>query len=82
MISVVVGCAFGDEGKGMTVDWLVKDKENPIVVRFGGGHQCGHRVVHKDKEHIFSNFGSGTLRGAPTYWSKDCTIDPVGFIKE
>ncbi len=82
MISVVVGCAFGDEGKGMTVDWLVKDKENPIVVRFGGGHQCGHRVVHKDKEHIFSNFGSGTLRGAPTYWSKDCTIDPVGFMKE
>lgn len=82
MISIVIGALFGDEGKGMTVDWLVKRKENPIVVRFGSGHQCGHRVVHKDKEHIFSNFGSGTLRGAPTYWSKDCTIDPVGFMKE
>lgn len=27
--------------------------------------------------HTFSNFGSGTLLGVPTYWSEYCTVDPV-----
>lgn len=87
-MDIVIGSQYGDEGKGMTVDWLVRkrmelhDGKAPIVVRFSGGHQCGHRVVHHDKEHIFSNFGSGTLRGAATYWTKECTIDPVGFMRE
>ena len=88
MISIVIDTGFGDSGKGSVVDYLVRktleanNGYKPVVVRFNGGHQCGHRVVHKDKEHVFSNFGSGTLRGAATYWGKECTIDPVGFMKE
>jgi len=83
MKKAVIGLAFGDEGKGMTVDYLVFKSENkPLVVRFSGGQQAGHNVVVGDKSHIFSNFGSGTLRGSPTYWSKFCTIDPVGLLKE
>jgi adenylosuccinate synthase len=35
-----------------------------------------------EKKHVFSNFGSGTLQGVPTYWSPYCTIDPVGVINE
>lgn len=42
MISIVVGLAFGDEGKGKTVAWLAKDAD--IVVRAGGGPQAGHTV--------------------------------------
>ena len=36
----------------------------------------------RDAEHIFSSFGAGTLRGCPTYWSKHCTFEPIGFWKE
>jgi len=88
MISIIIGLGFGDEGKGSVVDYLTRKTlesntgYRPIVVRFNGGHQCGHRVVHKDREHIFSNFGSGALRGASTYWGRECTIDPVGFMEE
>ena len=88
MISIVIDAGYGDSGKGTVVDYLVRKTlesdsgYKPVVVRFNGGHQCGHRVVHKDKEHVFSNFGSGTLRGATTYWGRECTIDPVGFMKE
>ena len=35
-----------------------------------------------DVRHIFSNFGSGTLSGRPTYWSPFCTVDPIGLTNE
>jgi adenylosuccinate synthase len=78
----VVGLGFGDEGKGMVVSHLCSHFNNPLVVRYSGGHQAGHTVVHKEVKHTFANFGSGTLQGCPTYWSKYCTVEPVGLLKE
>lgn len=78
----VIGAGFGDEGKGVFVDYLCSRSLNPIVVRFSGGQQAGHTVYLDDKKHVFSNFGSGTLRGAPTYWMDTCTFDPVGYVRE
>lgn len=79
---IVVGLGFGDEGKGLTTSFLCSQTKNPLVVRFNGGHQAGHTVVHKGERHVFSSFGSGTLQGAPTYWSKYCTFYPTGFLAE
>ena len=78
----VIGLGFGDEGKGLTTDFLCSKTKNPLVIRFSGGHQVGHTVVYNNIRHVFSNFGSGTLRGVPTYWSKFCTINPIGIINE
>jgi len=78
----VIGVGFGDEGKGRVVDSLCSQYPDPLVVRFSGGHQAGHHVVTEKYDHVFSNFGSGTLQGAPTYWSNFCTVDPVGLMKE
>ena len=82
MNKAIIGLGFGDEGKGITTDYLCSQSDIPLVVRFSGGHQAGHTVYYNGKSHIFSNFGSGTLRGIPTYWSKFCTIDPVGIMNE
>lgn len=80
---LVVGLGFGDEGKGMFVDYLCSTSpDDSAVVRFSGGHQVSHTVVNDKTRHVFSNFGSGTLRGCPTYWSKFCTLDPVGLMYE
>ena len=79
----VIGAGFGDEGKGLVVDWLCSKSKNPLVIRFCGGHQAGHQVVTENgHHHVFSNFGSGTFRGAPTYWSEYCTVDPIGIMNE
>lgn len=78
----VIGLGFGDEGKGVVTDYLCSQFSNPLVIRFTGGHQAGHTVVDGDKRHIFSNFGSGTLKGHPTFWSKFCTVDPPAIINE
>lgn len=79
----VIGLGFGDEGKGMAVHSLAKQLFNPIVTRYSGGQQAGHTVtLENGVSHVFSNFGSGTLAGIPTFWSKYCTLDPVGLLNE
>jgi adenylosuccinate synthase len=82
MNKVVIGLGFGDEGKGIFTDYLCSHSPNSLVIRFSGGHQAGHTVVTDTTRHVFSNFGSGTLRGIPTYWSKYCTVEPIGLVKE
>lgn len=79
-VDVVIGSNYGDEGKGSSVNHLCKD--STIVVRFNGGAQAGHTVVHDNIRHVFHSFGSGTLKGCPTYFSSDFYVDPMMFFKE
>lgn len=82
----VIGLGFGDEGKGRVVDWLCATQtrsSNAIVVRFSGGPQAAHRVVLPDgREHIFSSYGSGTLRGIPTMLKQEVLINPIAILNE
>lgn len=80
----VIGLGFGDEGKGSVVDYLCSqhDSDSTLVVRHSGGHQVGHTVRVDDIIHEFRHFGSGTLRGVPTYWDKQCTVSPIMFTVE
>lgn len=79
---IVLGLGFGDEGKGLVTDYLCLHHPDSLVIRFSGGQNCGHTVVDGEFNHVFSNFGSGSYRNIPTYWSKYCTVDPVGIINE
>lgn len=81
-ISIVLGTQFGDEGKGSFTNHLCKKDESSLVIRFNGGHQAGHTVLHETIRHTFSSFGSGTFKNVPTYWSKYCTIYPIALINE
>lgn len=87
MISVVLGAAFGDEGKGQVTYALCEDYKRqgklPIVVRFSGGQQAGHTVTTKSGlKHVFSCFGSGTFAGCSTLWLDSCVMDPVQWMIE
>lgn len=82
MSIAVIGAQFGDEGKGSVTDFLVNRYNINNVIRFSGGQQAGHTVMKKDIKHTFSNFGSGTLSGAKTYWSKYCSLYPIYLVEE
>lgn len=41
-VIAVMGCQFGDEGKGKIVDYLAQNAH--IVVRYNGGNNAGHNV--------------------------------------
>lgn len=83
MKKIIIDAGFGDSGKGIVTDWLCSSASKPaLVVRHSGGHQCGHTVVDGKFRHVFSNFGSGSFRGVPTWWSRFCTVEPRGFMNE
>lgn len=80
---LTVDLGFGDSGKGSVVDYLCREHGADLVVRYNGGHQCGHNVYTPDgKHHTFSQFGSGTLASVPTYIGANCIVEPLGLLEE
>jgi adenylosuccinate synthase len=79
---IVIGANWGDEGKGLTTDYLCAQGAG-VVVRFNGGAQAGHTVVLPDGDrHVFRHFGSGTLLGIPTFLSQFFVLNPILFFAE
>lgn len=87
-INIVIGSNYGDEGKGLWTDYIsfdqVRHLNNPIVILCNGGPQRGHTVNIKNDNinHVFHHFGSGTLLGVPTYFSKSFVVNPLLFRQE
>ncbi|MFY0656324.1 MAG: adenylosuccinate synthetase [Neptunomonas phycophila] len=80
---VVIGANFGDEGKGLTTDYLCRQHENVVVVRFNGGSQAGHTVTTPDGvRHVFKHIGSGAFANAATYLSEHFVVNPSELIRE
>lgn len=74
----VIGANFGDEGKGLVVDYLARTGDHDVVVRFNGGVQAGHTVVTPEgKRHVFGHFGSGTFCKLPTFFAQACVVNPL-----
>lgn len=59
-VSVVLGCQWGDEGKGKLVDWLADRVD--VVARYQGGPNAGHTVQIDGQQIIFHLVPSGILR--------------------
>lgn len=85
-VKIVVGSLFGDEGKGVTVQWLCKqaidEGKTACVIRYCGGPQAAHTVVNNGVEHICSSYGSGVLLGVPTYYVFGSLFDPICAYNE
>lgn len=79
---IVIGLGFGDEGKGITTDFLASRNPDAVVIRFSGGQQAAHTVMIDDRKHVHSSFCSGALRGLPSYFTEHCTIHPVFLYNE
>jgi adenylosuccinate synthase len=80
-VAIVVDLGFGDAGKGLLTDFLVRSLGARTVVRFNGGAQAGHNVVAPDgTHHCFSQLGAGMLvPGVRTFLSREVVIDPLAL---
>ena len=56
---VLIGAQWGDEGKGKVVDLLAGRCD--AVVRFQGGHNAGHTVIHEGRTLVLHLLPSGIL---------------------
>lgn len=80
-VVAVIGAQWGDEGKGKMIDALSSRAD--FVVRFQGGSNAGHRVVHEKGEFSFRQVPSGILHPNTTcVIGNGVVVDPKGLIKE
>lgn len=79
-IKIVSGLNFGDESKGLVTNAL--SKPNSLVIMASNSCQRSHTVVHEGKRHAFRHFGSGTFKGAATYFTDKFYVNPVMFRQE
>lgn len=78
---VLVGCHWGDEGKGRFVDLLTE--RVGVVVRFQGGANAGHTLVVGEKELVLHLVPSGILHKDVTcVIGNGVVVDPVVLLQE
>ena len=82
MDDIVIGLHFGDEGKGVSVARLASRKTPNFVVRFSGGPQTAHNVIHNGIHHTFAQLGSATLQRVPTILTRFMLINPFNLMNE
>ena len=73
-VRIIIGKNFGDEGKGLAVDYFAAQSQAVgnacLVIRHNGGAQAGHTVDFPGKRFVFHQLSSGSFRDADTYWSQ------------
>lgn len=81
---IVCDLGFGDAGKGLVTDALVRATGAPVVVRYNGGAQAGHNVVTADgRHHTFSQLGAGSfVPGVQTFLTRDVLVHPTALLNE
>nr|MDO8108873.1 adenylosuccinate synthase [Candidatus Sigynarchaeota archaeon] len=77
---VIVGSAWGDEGKGKITDYFA-DKVD-FVVRFQGGNNAGHTIVVNNKKYAFHLIPSGVIRGKTVVIANGVVVDPKVLLYE
>lgn len=78
---IVVGCQWGDEGKGKVVDLLAERAD--IIARFQGGANAGHTIHAEDKKFILHLIPSGIIHpNKICYIGNGVVVDPFGIIEE
>ena len=78
---VVVGCQWGDEGKGKIVDVLAESAD--IVARYQGGANAGHTVQVGEDQFILHQIPSGVLHpGKRCLLGNGVVLDLLQFLDE
>lgn len=78
---VLVGAQWGDEGKGKITDLIADDFD--YVVRFQGGNNAGHTVIHGGRTLKLHLIPSGIMYPHITpVIGNGCVIDPKVLIEE
>jgi adenylosuccinate synthase len=78
---IVVGCQWGDEGKGKVVDLLAAEAD--LIVRFQGGANAGHTIVIGDTTYKLNLIPSGILQpDKQCYMGNGMVLDPFKLLDE
>ena len=79
--TVLIGAQWGDEGKGKVTDLIAREYD--YVVRYQGGNNAGHTVIHGDKKLALHLMPSGVMyEHAVPVIGNGVVVDPGVLISE
>jgi len=79
--TVVVGCQWGDEGKGKIVDVLAEDAD--VIARYQGGANAGHTVHVGEEQFVLHQIPSGILHPQKRcLLGNGVVLDVLQFLEE
>ncbi|MBD3403857.1 adenylosuccinate synthase [candidate division GN15 bacterium] len=79
--TVVVGCQWGDEGKGKIVDLLAAQAD--VIARFQGGANAGHTIHVDNIKYVLHLIPSGIIQpGKVCLIGNGVVLDPINFKEE
>ena len=79
-IKIVTGLNYGDESKGLVANAV--SSSTCLNVMPSNSCQRAHTVVENGVKRVFRHFGSGTLKGAATYFADRFLVNPAMFKQE
>lgn len=80
-VTAIIGCQWGDEGKGKVTDYLATRSD--VIVRSQGGNNAGHTVVYKNEEFKLHVIPSGILHPEKLNCiAGGVAIHPPAIVKE
>lgn len=82
-VDMVIGVNYGDEGKGNTVDRLLRSGTYSAVARFNGGANAGHQLFFDGNEIALHQVPSGVAHeGVINIIGNGSYLDPIELLKE
>jgi len=81
-VDIVVGAAWGDEGKGKVTSYLAKCNKYDFVARWNGGSNAGHTIYHNGKKFATHIVPSGVFHGITSVIGPGCVVNLKAFYKE
>jgi adenylosuccinate synthase len=79
---IVIGLQHGDEGKGKVTHHLLKNGGYTHCVRFNGGCNAGHTIIHNGKKFVTHHIPAGVFFGVTSVIGNGCVIDPMKLEEE
>jgi adenylosuccinate synthase len=80
-LTVVLGCQWGDEGKGKIIDVLGSQVD--MVARYQGGNNAGHTVIVDGRKIVLHLIPSGILHeGVLCLVGNGVVVDPKEMVEE
>jgi adenylosuccinate synthase len=75
IVDVVVDLQYGDCGKGKVTHSLLKSGEYTHCIRYNGGHNAGHTIIHEGQEIITHIIPAGVLYGVRSIIGPGCVVN-------
>ena len=79
---IIVGLQHGDCGKGKVTHHLCKEGDYTHVIRYNGGCNAGHTIIHNKEKFVTHHIPAGVFFGIKSIIGPGCVVNAEQFHRE